>query len=407
MKKLVLTIGFFLVVVVCFGQKKNVTDALRIAKDTKGSIEEARTKIKSALEHPETKDDAKTWFTAGQIENLQFDRESTKQILGQQPNEAIMYDALYRIYPFFEKAYQLDKLPDAKGKIKPKYSKDMKAIMKANLPYYMNGGSYYWDKDDYQMTFNLFDQFIEAYDSPLLKEGEPANAPIDSNYYYANYYAAIAATTLGHETAIRSMKRASKVDFKQNDIYQYLVEEYKNAGDKENMESTLIEALALFPLESYFLESLAQVLIESGKHEKAIEFMLGAIKNDPNYANYYNYAGYIYENGYNDMEKAEEYFKKSVEINSENPDSQFNLGRIYFNQGVAQLDIANDISDVRKYNEERDKAKDLFRKSLPHFEKVLELNPELLEVKITLRSIYYNLDMGDKLDEMIKLLGEE
>ena len=42
---------------------------------------------------------------------------------GQQPNEPVMYEALYGILPYFRKAYELDQLPNEKGKVKPKYTK--------------------------------------------------------------------------------------------------------------------------------------------------------------------------------------------------------------------------------------------------------------------------------------------
>ena len=407
MKKLGLTIGFCLVVFACFGQKKNVTDALKVAKDTRGNFADARTKIKSALQHPDTKDDAKTWYTAGQIENLQFDKENTKQLIGQQPNDVVMYNALYEIYPYFAKAYELDQMPDAKGKVKPKFTKDMKAITKINFPYYINGGVYFFQQEEFKRAYELFDQFIVVYDSPLMKDGEPAVAPVDSNYIWASYYAALAAFSLDHETSVNALKRATKVDFNRNESFQLLVQKYIDVEDKANLETTLVEALAVFPTDPIFLETLAITYIEQDKNDKALDYMLTAIKSNPSNARFYNVAGFIYENGFDDFNKAEENYRKAVEFDGENADYQYNLGRIYFNQGVVQLDIANDIADVKRYNEEKDKAKDFFRKSLPHFEKSFELNPDSVETKITLRSIYYNLDMGEKLDVMSKLLGDD
>ena len=402
--------GLCLVAVVCFGQKKNVADALRLAKDAKPNFAEARTKIKAALEHDETKDDAKTWFTAGQIENLQFDKENTKQILGQQPNEKDMYDALSEIYPYFAKAYELDRVPDAKGKVKPKYSKDMKAIMKANMPYYMNGGVYYWDHENFQKAYEFFDQYVNISNSALMKDGEPTNvtAPVDSNYIYAVYYAAIATTAIQDRALIiKAMTRASKIDYKQNEVFQSLAQAYQEDNDMVNFEKTLIDGLALFPNEPYFILNLVNIYLEAEKSDKAIEFTLRAIQNDPTNAQLHNVAGYIYDRNFKDFSKAEEHFLKSIELNGEDAESQSNLGLLYFNQGVEQLNVANEISDVRKYNEEREKAKVLFRKALPYFEKSFKLNPDAMVNKQALRSIYYNLDMGDKFEEMDKLVGDE
>ena len=406
MKKLGFTLGLCLLASVSFGQKKVVSEALKLARDAKPNFTEARTKIKSALENEETKNAAQTWYTAGQIESLQFDTENTKQMLGQQPDEAAMYNALAQVYPYFAKAYDLDKLPDAKGRVRPKYTKDMKSILKANLPYYMNGGGYFFEQRDYQKSYDFFNQYIEISDSPLMKDGEKAVAEVDSSYIYATYYAAIAVSQLNDSpTTIKAMKRASKLDFKKNEMLQYLSEEYKNAQDTVNWEGVLNEGLAAFPKESYFLFNLISVYISSNRNEQALNFINTAIQNEPGNAQLYDVAGRVYESGLRDYAKAEEFFKKSVELDGENAESQSNLGRIYFNQGVTQLDEANNIADVKVYNEEKEKAKDLFRKALPYFEKAYQINPDATDNKMALRSIYYNLDMGDKFEELEKAMN--
>lgn len=408
MKKLVFTLGLCLVAVVSFGQKKAVADALKLAKDAKPNFSDARSTIKGALENAETKNDAKTWFTAGQIESLQFDAENMKQMLGQQPDEATMYGALNEVYPYFMKAYELDKLPDAKGKVKPKFTKDIKAILKANMPYYINGGAYFFEQRDYKKAYEFFDQYVVISDSPMMKEGEKADdqSVVDSNYYYANYYAAIASSQIDdHTAAIAAMKRASQIDFKQNEVLQLLADEYNKAEDSVNFEKTLNEGLALFPKESYYILNLINIYINSNQNEKAVEYINTAIQSDPSNAQLYDVAGRVYESSLKDVVKAEEFFKKAVELESENAEFQSNLGRIYFNQGVSQLDEANNIADVKKYNEEKEKAKDLFRKALPFFEKAYQLDSNANDNKMALRSIYYNLDMGDKFKEMDEIMN--
>jgi tetratricopeptide (TPR) repeat protein len=408
MKKLFLTFGLCMAVSVAFGQKKAVTDALKFAKDAKPNFEEARKKIKEALANAETKDDAKTWFVAGQIESIVVDGEIAQQVLGKKPNEAVMYGALENIYPYFSKAYELDNLPNEKGKVKPKYSKDIKAILKADLPHYIYGGAYYFENLDYRKAHDFFNDYIEIADSKLLKEGEKTDVtvPVDSNYIFANYYAALASSQLNdHNAAIVAMKRASKQDYKQNEIIQYLAEEYRNVADTANFEATLSEGLAIFPKEPYFLLNLINIYIQTGRNEKAIDYINTAIVNDPTNANLYDVAGRIYESGFKNLDKAEEYFKKATEIDGENAETQSNLGRIYFNQAVNQLDAANTIQDMKRYNEEKEKANELFKKALPYFEKSLQLSPDIQETKIALRSIYYNLNMGEKLAEIEKLIG--
>ena len=405
MKKVVFTLGLCLVTIVSFGQKKAVTDALKLAKDSKPNFAEARALIKGALTNPETKDDPKTWFTAGQIESLQFDQENTKQMLQQQPDEAVMYNALLAVYPYFLEAYKLDNLPDAKGKVKPKYVKDIKSILRANLPYYINGGGYYFEQKDFRKALECFNQTVEVIDNPFMKDGATIT-PGDSTYLYANYYGAIAAAQLDdHELAVKAMTRASKTDFKQNDVYQYLSEEYSRVKDTLNWEKTLNEGLALFPNEEFFIFRLIGIYIDSDRNTKALEYIQAAIKNNPDNAQLFHVAGRIYELGLKDYDKAEENFKKSIQLNGENAETHFDLGRIYFNQGVLKMDEANEIADVKKYNEEKEKAKELYKKAMPYLETALKLDPDTPGLKVALRSIYYNLDMEDKFNEISALMN--
>ncbi|MDR0835054.1 MAG: hypothetical protein LBN11_00530 [Tannerella sp.] len=410
MKRLFLTLGLCIAFSAAFGQKKAVADALKLAKAPTPNIAEARTKIKAALENAETKGDAKTWFTAGEIERIALDAEITKQVLGQQPNEVNMYAALGSLYPYYSEAYKLDNLPDEKGKVKPKYTKEMKNVLKANLPYYINGGAYFFEKLDYKKGYDFFNTYIEISDSKLLKEGEKAGktdvaVPVDSNYIYSIYYAALASSQIkDHNIAVAAMKRAGKQEYKQNEILQYLVEEYRNVADTANMEITLNEGLALFPQDQHFLLHMINIYMRTNRSDKALEYIKTALIADPTNANLYEVAGSIYES-HKDIEKAEEYFLKSVELDPEIAESQLNMGSIYFNKAVSQLDAASSILDGKKYAEEKEKANEWFKKALPYLEKSFKLNPDIPETRVALRNIYYNLNMGDKLDEIEKLMG--
>ena len=171
MKRVLLTVALCVAASASFAQKKVVNEAQSIAKGSNADFGEARTLIKGALENPETKDDAKTWYVAGFIEDQQFNAERAKQILGQQPNEPVMYEALYGILPYFQKAYELDQLPNEKGKVKPKYTKDIKSILSANHVYLFNGGAYYFDKQEYKKAYDFFNQYVEISELPMFASG--------------------------------------------------------------------------------------------------------------------------------------------------------------------------------------------------------------------------------------------
>lgn len=400
MKRVLLTVALCVAASASFAQKKVVNEAQSIAKGSNADFGEARTLIKGALENPETKDDAKTWYVAGFIEDQQFNAERAKQILGQQPNEPVMYEALYGILPYFQKAYELDQLPNEKGKVKPKYTKDIKSILSANHVYLFNGGAYYFDKQEYKKAYDFFNQYVEISELPMFAGTQTAEK--DSTFMTVQFYAAAAASLAkDSKLAIAALERAKNTPYRQYDVYQYLCYEYgeaRTAQDSVMLEKTFEEGMQVFPDSAFFLNNLINTYIYSNRNEKALEMLNVAIQKNPNDANLYNVMGRVYETGLKDYANAEKNFQIALEKDPNLTDALSNIGRIYYNQGVNKLSEANMINDSKKYQEELGMAKDLFKKALPYYKKAHEAEPEKMDNMIALRGIYYNLNMGPELE---------
>ena len=394
MKRVLLTVALCVAASASFAQKKVVNEAQSIAKGSNADFGEARTLIKGALENPETKDDAKTWYVAGFIEDQQFNAERAKQILGQQPNEPVMYEALYGILPYFQKAYELDQLPNEKGKVKPKYTKDIKSILSANHVYLFNGGAYYFDKQEYKKAYDFFNQYVEISELPMFAGTQTAEK--DSTFMTVQFYAAAAASLAkDSRLAIAALERAKNTPYRQYDVYQYLCYEYgeaRTAQDSVMLEKTFEEGMQVFPDSAFFLNNLINTYIYSNRNEKALEMLNVAIQKNPNDANLYNVMGL------KDYANAEKNFQIALEKDPNLTDALSNIGRIYYNQGVNKLSEANMINDSKKYQEELSMAKDLFKKALPYYKKAHEAEPEKMDNMIALRGIYYNLNMGPELE---------
>ena len=400
MKRVLLTVALCVAASASFAQKKVVNEAQSIAKGSNADFGEARTLIEGALENPETKDDAKTWYVAGFIEDQQFNAERAKQILGQQPNEPVMYEALYGILPYFQKAYELDQLPNEKGKVKPKYTKDIKSILSANHVYLFNGGAYYFDKQEYKKAYDFFNQYVEISELPMFAGTQTAEK--DSTFMTVQFYAAAAASLAkDSRLAIAALERAKNTPYRQYDVYQYLCYEYgeaRTAQDSVMLEKTFEEGMQVFPDSAFFLNNLINTYIYSNRNEKALEMLNVAIQKNPNDANLYNVMGRVYETGLKDYANAEKNFQIALEKDPNLTDALSNIGRIYYNQGVNKLSEANMINDSKKYQEELSMAKDLFKKALPYYKKAHEAEPEKMDNMIALRGIYYNLNMGPELE---------
>ena len=269
MKKTTLTAVLLLSVICAFGQKKAVNRAFSEAKMENPNFQEARTDIQGALTNPETKDDAKTWYVAGFIENSSFEKDNVQKTLGiALPNgDAPMYDALVKSYDYFLQSIALDTLPNEKGKVKPKYVKDIRKILKQNLDGYINAGVYYFNQKDYKKAYDVWGIFLDIPKLSIMKD-EKSGLPADSTIAILEFNRALAAMqTQDNALAIKALNEAKGNDYNRNDVYKYLVYEYEQTQDTVNLISTLQEGEKLFKDEMVEVQDRDgnPVLDENGK----------------------------------------------------------------------------------------------------------------------------------------------
>lgn len=407
MRKVLLTLSLAVILTGgVFAQKSNVKAAERIAKKENADFKEAESLIDLALKNPETMNSAKTWYVAGFIQNQKFDAENVKQVLGKKANEEVMYKALGESIPYFMKAIELDNMPNEKGKIKPRYTKKIKDLLVANHVYLINAGAHYFDKQEYEKAYGYFDKYLNIKKLEIFKD--EAIAQPDSQSMQIGFFAAVAASQFDRQKALEIYNEIKNVDYRQVDVYQYLAYEYLQDKDTVSYMNTLEEGMAKFPDESYFRLNLINMYIFTGKIDQAINSLEKAIELEPNKPELYDVLGSVYEadSPQKDLEKAESYYRKALEINPEYKESIANLGRIYYNKALeVQSNPKLDRMTKKEYEVEIQKAQDLFRKALPFFEKAHKLDSEESQYRVALRGIYYNLNMGPELEAIEKEMG--
>ena len=152
---------------VACAQKGVVKDANRSLKSN--DLNEARVLVKQALENEATANDPEVWKLAGDIGNKAFDNERTNEMLGKNSNADVMYNGLIESYEPYLKADSLAELPDSKGRVRNKVRKDIASVLKANHPYYINGGVHLNEKQDFKQASKFFEIYWDIPELPLFE----------------------------------------------------------------------------------------------------------------------------------------------------------------------------------------------------------------------------------------------
>lgn len=387
-----------------FAQKSALRDAKRaLGRD---DFNEARTLIQQAAKHEETATDPETWKVMGDIGNKAFDNEHAKAVLGQGANDKVMFDGLMESYLPYLKADSLSEIPDAKGRVKNKYRKDIASILRANYPFYINGGVYYSEQGDHKKAADFFEVYWNIPTLPFY-DGQKDAFTLDSTYQTIKYYAIISAIqSKDNERALKMIERAVNEPFIENStfeesvLYELMATEYLTMGDSANYQRALELGASKFPSSNYFVTTLANIFIRGGDGDKAIKYLDQAIENDPaNGCDLYSVKGaLVAEKG--DFIGAEAEYNKALETDPNCERALEHLARNFIIQAQNLKDVTTTLTNRQQQVENDKKIVDLYQLSLPLLEKLEKLlkersakEREINNALLLLRNVYYNLSV--------------
>lgn len=200
--------------------------------------------------------------------------------------------------------------------------------------------------------------------------------------------------------------------------YQYLYNAKINTQDSAGALTSLQEGRKLYPNDVTLLNLETEYYIKAGKQEETIKNLLVALEKDPNNAVLHLIAANTFDGMANpktkgpdgkdkDLEKpanfaelfskAEEHYKKAVELKPSNPEYSFNalynLGALFYNYGTYMYNKEmNDATitklAVSKQKEITAKCTEEYKKAIPYFEQALEFKADDNSTLQSLRRLY-------------------
>lgn len=426
MKRIYLLASLCLIAGASFAQKQTVKEAKSAMNSS--NYKEARELIKSAERNEETKNDPETWKLSGDIEYKVFeaekDKEMTKEMTGKGPDEVVMYTALYNLYDPYVKADELGQRPDAKGKIKNKNRKNIAKALKDVHPFYINGGIYYNDLNDYTNASKFFERY---WDLPTLAVFDGDNAPFnvsDTTYQIIKYYAVITALqSKDHDRSIKLLNRIiaepyiNNSTYQESDVYELLANEYQQAGDSIAYINALRVGASKFPSNKYFTPNLINEFIRGGKNQEALDYLDQAIANDPkNACDLKSVKATLYADQKNYVE-AKKIYDETITADPNCERSLEGLGILYVLEAQDVKDKASQATNRKDQLVLDKETADLYLKSLPYLEKYRDLlkakgadGSTMKSALQKLQNVYYNLsllniDKSEELKAVEKELG--
>lgn len=401
MKRLLfILIGLVLVTSVQAQNSKVQTAGLNMSS---GDLEKAFQAIEMAVVHPKTKVSAKAWYYRGEIIRLIMNDETGKY-------DSLTDNKLQQAYESYLKAMEFDE--------KNKYSYNIATVhfIELHSGYYGEGRKAITDKD-WETSYSLFSTALDII--KVYNEYSTAAATYDT---FSVYLKAYSAEKLGNmEEANATYQELVDKSFKSLSLYERFSDMYKNEKNYEKALEILSKGQEVFPNEKSMIINELNIYIVMGKADEAVEKFKKALELDSENPTLWTALGVVYDQLFekaldeDDQAKADEYhaslieaYEKSVSIEPENYDAQYNLGVTYYNDAVRTAAAMEKVplKDKAKYNELKMNRNKQFMDALPYLERAKEIDPDKIGPVKVLGTIYFNLGDMDKYSAMKDLQKE-
>lgn len=352
------------------GQVLMVDQAYALLKS--GDLNKSRQAIDIAVEHPSTKNDARTWYLRSFIyqELAQQDsseKVSLRNISIQSALNCLKVDSLNR------------------------FSSDCEQIASNAYISFLNDAIISLNAQNYTDVF------------PSLKP------VIDSNNIYAKarrpealFYYGYALIQLGNKERAREyFFKALQSGYQDPLVYDIEFQHRMKNSETDSAQWYLTAGRQLFPKDPGLQVSELNLLMQQANYIKAEEVVEQYITQYPDNIEGLLLAGTIYEKLLANSEEKEPYFPKQIsvyqrilQINPDHLQANYNLGIAYYNRGVKLINGAtqNYDLDLEEFNRLLHECSSLFLTALPYLQKVNTLDSDHVNALKALEGVYYNIN---------------
>jgi tetratricopeptide (TPR) repeat protein len=402
---------------ISFAQNKNIVSCYNHLKYRE--YDKAKAAIDKAVEHPKTMSNPKAWWYRG----------NTYQILG-----ALCQSG---------KAEYCTMAPNAADVAKESYGKALALNMKDpkwhELDIYKNKADLDLIMKLSQQTKNVvnielfrevvFEKFarmanlfvqkaVAEYESEDQTENAKAAESFKISLTYSGvmgtidtaviYWVARSADKVDDfETAKEYYRKSISLDYGENDkakawTYKYMASIHLREGDTTQYLQTLKDGIDKYPEGStVIMPDLINHYLVTEQTQEALAYLKLAIEANPDNSTYYFAEGTLYDKA-EDFDNAILSYQKSLEIDPEFFDANYNLGAVHYNVAAQYIKDAIDLplDKQKQYDALIEKANAKFKVAQPYLEKAHELTPDDLSAMMSLKEIYFRLKMYDQSNEM-------
>ena len=379
-----------------YAQKKEIATAREFVKKV-NKLDKAEQMMRKLLQDSVNRRDERIWATLFDALRKQYEQGNEKLYLKQKYDTAQLFTVASKLFTDMATYDSIEAIPDSKGRIRFVRRKGNAELLNTLRPNLYHGGIFFIRKQKFPEAYQLLNQYVESANQPLF--GGYRYGETDRRLPEAAYWAVYCAYKQGDvRKVLHHTYMALKDTLHREPMLQYLAETYQLDGDTARYVEILHEGFAKYPLSPYFYPHLIDYFSQNKDWAEALALTDKGLAVDSTSIVFELTKSTILLN----MGQYDQSFALSVSL-LHRCDSLagawLNAGLAKFNQAVA-LDKAT-LQTSRRW----ESIYKLYREALPYLERYRKDRPlEKEKWGLPLYTIYLNLNMGERFDEIDKLM---
>lgn len=381
-------------------QVQVVKDAEHTLKGDVKKYPDVINSLKGAFTNPESANMAQTWYVAGKgaldfVNNATALQRVTNDLNAPQCAQFVLDG-----YEYLQKALPLDSVPDAKGKVKTKYSKDIIKQMVNNYDLTQQSGLWFYnDVKNYPKAAEAWSLMLALPENTTLKAAGLKAYPDSIKGMFEFYTGCAYSLSNQPEKALDNFLNAIKDGYTQHEAYDYAITSATQSKDLEKAAKIAEEAYKIYPENSY-LGTIINYYLDKKDFAAASKLLEPYLEKDPNNGQVYFLKGVIADQE-GKRDDAKTFYKKAIELDSQNANALFQYAYKICEDADAidQKEGAN-ISQAEYDKFCKERTFPLYREAAQYLEKAFEINENLTDCLTLLRSIYYKLGDEENLNRV-------
>lgn len=377
--------NIFLILLILFNvnlysQDEKITESIQFLKN--GELVKAQNLIDDLLYKVENKSNPFAWYSKGVIYHVISESEDLRV-----KKDNINY--LEETFISYKNAMQYDKTKQ--------YQSDLTKRLNILANQFSNKGVKYFNENKFSDALSNFEYSIEISKMPMFNR-------IDTNTIYNAALSAYFAKN--YDQSLKHFLKLIDVKYNNPEIYFNISEVYKIKNEVESSLNYLKKGIEIYPTNTKLFDQLINSLIDINQKDDAKNYLEEKVKSSTSNFNYYLLLSDL-------LDTKEEFDRKELLINealkygSNNYKPYYKLGILYFNRAIEQNELVNSLTDELEYKAQKRKVDEYFQNSLFQFEKSYKLKSDEKNTLLKLKFLYKRFNQEEKLQIVLKQLGEK